>query len=185
VLRRGIKAAMAVFSDRERRASDDALFARFLALPEVMAANTILLFYGVGGEPHTAELIAPLTAMGKTLALPRCRPERQMEARVVTAQSVLSPSAYGIPEPGEDCPVLKRGMIDLILVPALCYDRQRCRLGQGGGYYDRYLAGYQGCTVGLCRDYFLQEDLPIMDTDIPVGLVLTETIRICNGTKRG
>jgi len=72
--------------------------------------------------------------------------------------------------------VLDPGEIDLILVPALCYDRRRFRLGQGGGYYDRYLANYRGRTVGLCRDLVLQDALPREATDLPVGLVLTESM---------
>ena len=62
----------------------------------------------------------------------------------------------------------------LILVPALCYDRLCRRLGQGGGYYDRYLAGYGGATVGLCREGLLQEAVPVEAHDRPVDCVLTE-----------
>jgi len=62
----------------------------------------------------------------------------------------------------------------LILVPNLCCDRQGYRLGHGGGYYDRYLAGYAGMTVSLCPAQWLQEQLPREEYDLPVRLVLTE-----------
>ena len=57
----------------------------------------------------------------------------------------------------------------MVLVPAVCYDRSRFRLGQGGGYYDRYLSGYGGATVGLCRDALLLERVPRERHDLPVG----------------
>ena len=175
-LRRQIRAVLAGLSEEARAVSDAKLFARFLALPEVAEARALLLFCGTGTEPDTGRLLLPLLESGKTVALPRCLPGCRMEARAVTAGQLLRPGAYGIPEPGEDCPVLDPGEIDLILVPALCYDRRRFRLGQGGGYYDRYLANYRGRTVGLCRDLVLQDALPREATDLPVGLVLTESM---------
>jgi len=150
------------------------LLADFLALPEVEAARSVLLFYGVGQEPDTVPVIDALLARGKKVALPKCLPERRMEARVVTSCARLTPSAYGIPEPGEDCPVLERDRIDLILVPNLCCDKHGYRLGHGGGYYDRYLAGYGGQTVALCPQAWLQEELPRDEFDLPVQLILTE-----------
>jgi len=173
-----MRSALAVLSEEELAASDHALLSRFLALPEAAQARNILLFFGVGTEVRTARLFGALQAAGKIIALPRCLPRRRMEARVVTLEDSLIPGAYGIPEPGESCPVLPRDGIDLILVPALCYDRLRFRLGQGGGYYDRYLAGYPGCTVGLCRDILLQERIPHTGTDLPVRILLTETASI-------
>ena len=153
------------------------LLERFLALPEVEHTNTVLLFYGVGREPDTRRLITALLRRGKTVALPRCLPQRQMEARVVTGLDDLVPGHFHIPEPGEHCPVIGRDAIDLILVPNLCCDKRGFRLGHGGGYYDRYLAGYVGVTVALCPEAWLQEELPRDEYDLPVGLVLTE-----NGT---
>ena len=146
----------------------------FLALPEVEKAHTVLLFYGVEREPDTTGLIEFLWQMGKTVLLPRCLPGRAMEARQILPGARLVCSPYGIPEPDQECPVVQRDKIDLILVPNLCCDRQRFRLGHGGGYYDRYLAGYSGMTVSLCPEAWLQERLPRDEYDLPVGLVLTE-----------
>ena len=147
----------------------------FRALPELERARTVLLFCGVDKEPDTRELIAELLRRGKTVALPRCLPGRRMEARAVTCLEALRPGAYGIPEPGTDCPVVERDGIDLILAPCLCCDRQGYRLGRGAGYYDRYLAGYGGVTAALCPEEWLQEELPRDAFDRPVELVLTQT----------
>lgn len=152
----------------------------FLTLPELENAQTVMLFYGVGREPDTTALIEELLHRGKTVALPRCLPQRRMEARVITGCGDLLPGRFGIPEPGEDCPVVERDRIDLILVPNLCCDKQGYRLGHGGGYYDRYLAQYQGETVALCPEKWLQEELPRDQFDLPVKIVLTEN-RIWRG----
>ena len=151
------------------------LIRAFLDLPEVEKANTVMLFYGVGREPDTGELIEELWQRGKAVLLPRCLPKRGMEARRIEPGSRLVCSAYGIPEPDEECPVVERDRIDLILVPNLCCDKQGYRLGHGGGYYDRYLADCSAVTVSLCPEMWLQERLPREEYDLPVRLVLTET----------
>lgn len=179
-LRRKVRTVLAAMDPEERHNSDQALFAGFLALPEVLAARTILLFFGVGIEPGTKQLLGPLLAEGKRVALPRVLPERRMEARVVAAPggAALTTGVLDIPEPSEDAPLLQPGEIDLILVPALCCDRAGYRLGQGGGYYDRYLRAYEGVTVSLCRNIVLQERLPREAHDWPVQYLITESERL-------
>lgn len=149
------------------------LVAAFLSLPQLEEAGTVLLFHGTGREPDTAPAIDALLARGKTVALPRCLPGRRMEARRIAGREELVPGMFGILEPGGDCPVVARDALDVILVPNLCCDRQGYRLGHGGGYYDRYLAGFQGLTVALCPEPWLQERLPRDAFDLPVGLVLS------------
>ena len=150
------------------------LVRQFLALPQVAAAKTVLLFWSMGREPDTRPALSHLLAQGKTVCLPKCLPGRQLEARAWTGVQRLIPSGYGIPEPGPDCPVVAREDLDVILVPNLCCDRENYRLGHGGGYYDRYLAGYGGFTVSLCPEGFLQERVPRDSFDLPVRLVLTD-----------
>lgn len=151
------------------------LLGAFLTLLEVERARAVLLFYGVGREPDTRELIVELLGRGKTVALPRCLPGRRMEARAVSGLDDVRPGTYGIPEPVEGCPVIERDRLDLILAPNLCCDRWGYRLGHGAGYYDRYLAGYAGVTAALCPEEWLQEELPRDEFDLPVQLVLTQT----------
>lgn len=173
-LRRAVRARLSAMSPEERAESDGILFRRFLALPQLAAACRVLLFCGMGAEPDTARLIPALQNRGKQVLLPRCLPGRRLEARRVTGESALVRHRYGMLEPGEDCPLVGRERIDLILVPGLCFDRLGYRLGQGGGYYDRYLAGYAGSTVGLCRRAVLQEAVPREAHDRPVDLVVTD-----------
>ena len=146
-LRRRVRAYLEGLSPRQRRESDDALFARFLSLPQVEAADTLLLYHGMGAEPDTARLFPALWARGHRL---------------------------GMLEPGEDCPPVDRADIGLVLVPGLAFDLSGGRLGQGGGFYDRWLAGFSGFTAALCRAPLLLERLPAEGHDLPVALVLTE-----------
>ncbi len=163
------------FTAVEKAESDRLLFQRFLALPQLADCRSLLLYYGVGSEPDTAQLLEPLSLLGKALALPHCLPEGGMEARRYCGPDRLSPGSFGIPEPHMDCPVVRREDLSLILVPGLCFDEHGFRLGHGGGYYDRYLAGFDHLTVALCRDRLLFPSLPVETHDCPVHIILTES----------
>ena len=157
-----------------RKAQDKALFKAFLGLDAVKQAKTVMVFWGVGAEPETVGLISALMAYGKKVALPRCLPGGELEARIYRGGRLLRGS-YGIPEPGEECPSVSREEVDVTLVPALCYDKKGFRLGHGKGYYDRWLAGYSGTSVGMCYKELIQEQVPREEHDLPVKILLTIT----------
>ena len=52
----------------------------------------------------------------------------------------------------------------------------RRRLGQGHGYYDRFLAGLEGKTqaVGLAYSWQIVPEVPVDSWDLPVDAVVTE-----------
>ena len=151
-----------------------ALFQRFLALPQVQAADTVMVFYGTGREPDTVPLIRALLDRGKRVALPVVLPHRGMEARQVLDIDRLVPNRFGIPEPDDTCPVVEKDEIAVALIPHLMVDREGYRLGFGGGYYDRWLVDFPGFTVCVCRPGRLVEHMPREEFDIPVKLVLIE-----------
>lgn len=181
-LRELIRGEAIMMGEEERRQSDEALFQNLRTLPEFQKARSLFLFAGIGTEPDTLSLAASLLAEGRNVAMPLTLPERAMEARLITGSGDLKAGYCGIPEPLEKTAVLSRQEIDFVLVPALCYDRSGYRLGQGGGYYDRWLEGFSGFTAGLCRGRFLQEKLPREAFDRPVAAVVTEREILRPGT---
>ena len=173
-LRRQALDWLATLSSQARIAGDEALFRRFLALPQIESVRTVLLYHGMDTEPDTVRLLSPLWDMGKQVCLPRCLPGNQMEARLVQRDSTLVRHPYGMLEPAPTLPLVQRDSCQLILVPGVAFTPAGQRLGQGGGYYDRYLAGYSGVTAALCRETALLDSIPAGPYDQPVSLVLTE-----------
>lgn len=98
-----------------------------------------------GAEPDTGPLRTALHAAGVEVLVPITEPGRRMSwtawhPGVKVARSPVAP----IDEPvGKRLGVDTFTTVDLVLVPAQVVDTRGLRLGQGGGYYDRFLAGLE------------------------------------------
>ncbi len=173
-LRESAKAARAAMPPADKAAADKALCERLLALPQIRTAGTVLTYVSQPQEADTRALIAALLAAGKTVAAPRCADAMgEMQFFVIRSFDELAPGAFGLTEPTLDCPPAYPGADSVCLVPALLFDENGYRLGYGGGYYDRFLAGYGGKTVGLCYDGEVVPELPRGAFDRPVDAVVT------------
>lgn len=185
-LRIAVRKQLDKMTTTEMKQSDEAMFGRFLALEQVQAAKTCLLFLGITGlEPDTGLLARRLFDQGKVICMPRTIADHGMEVRVYQPGDPYDVTSYGVMEPALSCPLVDKRHIDLVLVPAMCYDRQGFRLGFGGGYYDRWLAGYHGQTIGLCRERLLSDGLPVEAHDKPVSILVTEErVVLCHNAKK-
>ncbi|NKX53704.1 5-formyltetrahydrofolate cyclo-ligase [Arthrobacter mobilis] len=102
---------------------------------------TVAAYLSVGSEPSTAVLLPRLAEAGYEVVVPVCEPDYQLSWTrwYEGVPLVRSPRAW-VDEPvGErfDASVMAR--VPLILAPGLAIDGAGNRLGQGGGYYDRFL----------------------------------------------
>ena len=176
LLRVNIRKQLTAMPTAQMHESDSALFQALLSLPQVSQAKTVSLFWGITGlEPDTSRLIPQLLEMGKRICLPRIISDFGMELREYSPDCPMARTSFGILEPTIDCPLVEKNQVDLVIVPALCYDRKGFRLGYGAGHYDRWLADYTGYTVGMCREVSLQDQVPTEPHDKPVQIVVTES----------
>ena len=76
-------------------------------------------------------------------------------------------------EPEAGCEVFPPEEIDLILVPGTAFDAGGGRLGQGGGYYDRFLEKTGALRVGVCHGFALQKSVPEEAHDARMDYILT------------
>ena len=154
--------------------SSEAICRCVLALEEYRAAGTVFAFVGTVHEIDTSLLLKETLAAGKTLVLPRCAEGHALDLCVVTSMDELVPGMYGILEPKADCALVTPADIDFAVVPCLSFDRRGRRLGQGGGYYDRFFARYHGPAALLCRERLMAEDIPVEEHDRRFDLIVTE-----------
>jgi 5-formyltetrahydrofolate cyclo-ligase len=156
------------------RASAGALIAAH-GLAVAQAARVVAAHVGVGTEPPTQSLLEALVTAGVRVLLPAVDGHllRWGELR---DWSELRASPLGLLEPARtsDEAQAAAGTADLLLVPALAVDRAGYRLGRGGGFYDRWLAGAQPRRVlAVLFDDEIVDRLPHEPHDRRVDAVLT------------
>ena len=160
-------------SEEAQREAAETVFARIAALDAYRSARVVMAYAAARGELRLDAVLRDALAAGKTLALPRCAQAGVMHAYRVETLGQLRRGAYGIWEPIETCPRVEPETLDLILVPGTAFDICGHRLGQGGGYYDRYLNGTRAVRVGVCHDFALLDAVPNETHDARMDIVVT------------
>lgn len=113
----------------------------------------------------------------KRFLFPLTHDDRTLTWHLASSLTDLRPGRMGIlePDPGQS-PAMDPAEMDVVLVPGLGFTTTGWRLGHGGGYYDRFLAGIRpgAETVAACFSCQLVEtaEMPVEPHDIPIGRVL-------------
>ena len=165
-----------------RKPLDDAIFRNVTQSWWFCDADTILLYVSCGGEADTVRIIAEALRLGKKVAVPKCGEHGAMEFYLITGMDSLAAGAYGILEPtGTQKPDITPKTV--CIVPAVAFTARGERLGQGGGYYDRFLELHpQMQTIGICYSCMLLPELPCEAHDRRVDAVITENnVEVCHG----
>jgi 5-formyltetrahydrofolate cyclo-ligase len=61
------------------------------------------------------------------------------------------------------------------LVPGILFSARGQRIGYGGGYFDRFLAGFPGTSIGLAFDFQICRSLPEESHDVRLDFVVCES----------
>lgn len=177
-IRREVLAARDALPDAHRDAVGARIVDRFLELPEVEAATTVMLYWSFGSEVPTGRLIQRLHERGVAVALPRVEGSDLVPVPFAPGDAT-GPTSFGAREPAGGL-TIARDRLDVVAVPGVAFDRAGRRIGYGGGYYDRLLPTTSAVAVALAFDVqVLDDDLPAGRTDVAVDVILTgsETIR--------
>ena len=175
-LREKIRAQIRAFSPEEKARSDARIFRAVLSLSLYQRAKVVFVYVSLDWEIDTHALIKDALSSGKTVAVPKCLPGGRMEVYRLDDFHQLKAQTLGILEPEEGADKIAEERLELALIPCLSCTKDGIRLGQGGGYYDRFLAGKKRLfKLALCRESLLSKNLPCEAHDIRMDAVLTET----------
>jgi len=140
-------------------------------------ASTIMIYLSLPHEVDTAEVILRAWQLDKIVAVPKIswQQRHMLPVRIESLETGFSTEVAGLRNPVKGLPVPFEE-IDLVVAPALAYDRKGNRLGRGGSYYDRFFANKQlkavRCGLGFAEQII--ESVPTTERDEPMDFLVTD-----------
>ena len=139
-------------------------------------AGIVAAYMPIRSELSPLPLVSALVARGLVTAMPETpSPGNPLVFRRWTPGDDLVDGPYGTRQPLPAAPIV---MPRVILAPMLAYDEACWRLGYGGGFYDRTLAGLRAAgnsvtAIGIAFDGQLVDKVPAGPFDVSLDAVLT------------
>lgn len=169
-IRRNIKRLRMMLSDMEKEEAASEVFAQLENTAAFMMADNILIYHSLPDELSTISFLRKWNGR-KHFFLPRVNGVNLDLLPYI--ESELEKGAYDIEEPtGSNLADVED--IDLMIIPAVAFDRRGNRLGRGKGFYDRLLSTTRATKVGVGYEFQLMDELPSESHDVPMDMVITQ-----------
>ncbi len=160
---------------QQRKQWDEKILTRLRASITYRHSKDILLYASTPDEVDTEQIFDLAIKDGKRVAFPCCNPETNtMTYRYITDRSQLTGRYFDIPEPSPECEECVPNNFTLCIVPGLVFDKDGYRIGYGKGYYDRFLSGFGGVSIGLVYSALLLPKVPKGRFDRHVDVLISE-----------
>lgn len=150
---------------------------RLEALPQVQNAHVVFSYLALPGEVDASSFHAWAMERGLTLAFPVTHEDGSMEAYAPVETTHWQKDRFGVLAPSaESSRHIDPEEIDLIVAPCVSFDESLQRLGQGGGYFDRFFSRCPNALrIGLAFEVQKLPAIAVEDHDVPLHGVQTET----------
>ncbi|MCH5227848.1 MAG: 5-formyltetrahydrofolate cyclo-ligase [Muribaculaceae bacterium] len=169
-MRYKMKSLRVVIPEAERRTAAEEVFRRLEKTAAFLMADRIMMYHSLPDELYTHDFLKKWSGK-KRFYLPRVN---GVDLEVLPyEESRLELGSFHIEEPtGRD--VTDPAEIELVVVPAVAYDKKGRRLGRGKGFYDRFLRHTRATKVGVGYEFQLLDELPTEPHDISMDIIVTQ-----------
>ncbi len=140
-------------------------------------ASAVMLYLSLPHEVDTSEAILYAWQLGKIVVVPKISWEQRhmIPVRINSLETGFSTEAAGLRNPITGVPIPPEE-IDLVVAPALGFDRKGNRLGRGGSYYDRFFANKElkASRCGFAFSEQIIDSVAVADHDEQVDFLVTD-----------
>lgn len=159
---------------QEKYKNDTSIKEFVLKTVSELNAGGVLTYVSMKSEADTLMVIDELISKNIKVAVPKCVGDGKMLFYEIKDRKHLISGQYGVMEPDSGTPVCKSDY-EICIVPALSIDKNGVRIGYGKGYYDNFLADYDGVSFGLCYEKLFAKSLPHEEFDQKIDMIITES----------
>lgn len=137
-------------------------------------SDHIASYHPIHKEVDTKLIHDEALKLGKKIYYPRVTGDLITYHRI-TNFAQLKPGAYGISEPGRDDIAVPLNLIDIFIIPGICFDFWGNRIGFGKGYYDRTLRFTdKNKKIGLAYSFQVVNSIRTDMYDLPLSYIVSE-----------
>lgn len=197
-LRRQLQNCLLAIPSEQRSEKSRKACRNLLSISQFQSASTVMMYLSLPHEADTSEVILHAWQLGKVVAVPKIswQQRHMMPVQIHSLETGFSTSSWGLRNPIAGVPMPFED-IDLVVTPALGFDRKGNRLGRGGSYYDRFFANAElrASRCGFGFEEQLVEAIPVTEHDEPMDFLVTDEEIIyfnnrpaassCNESRRG
>jgi len=178
-LRRSLQKRLVEIGAEQRSLKSRKACQNLISTPEFRDSSrkVVMMYLSLPHEVDTSEAILHAWQLGKTVVVPKVSWEQRhmIPVRIDSLETGFSTSSSGLRNPicGIPIPFVE---IDLVVTPALGFDREGNRLGRGGSYYDRFFANEE-MRAPRCGFAFAEQvvdSIPVTETDIAMDFLVTD-----------
>lgn len=168
-IRRKIKAMKQMLLESEKAEAAERAFARLEETAAFIMAERILMYHSLPDELSTHGFLRKWGSR-KHFYLPRVN---GVNLDILPyEESRLELGAFHIEEPtGND--TVSAEDIELVIVPAVAFDRKGNRLGRGKGFYDRLLSETKATKIGIAYEFQIVDEIPVEPHDVAMDIVIS------------
>lgn len=206
ILRKEFRQRLAALSPVQRSALSAAIRSVLSSWPPFKSARTLVAFHPMKGEPDFISLIVKQISAGHQVGLvrtPAINESELLEVKLWDGSDASLEKHRRMPllQPQNRLPSLdpeswKHRIVDnlesgnellaasagIVLVPGLAFGRDGSRLGQGAGWYDRFLKIHPGLLrVGIGFGQQIRDTLPQEEWDQALDFIVCEEgVQMCS-----
>lgn len=169
-LRKKIKKKRIELSAKKVKEYSHIICKKIMACKEFKKAKNIMIYNSIQNEVDVSELTK---VKNKVFSYPLCIENKKMLPLIPDNEHSFNIGKYGIQEPIKAKSKVMKD-IDLVIVPLVGFDSNLNRLGNGKGYYDRFLKDKKCIKIGVGYSIQMLKEVPINSFDEKLDILYSE-----------
>jgi 5-formyltetrahydrofolate cyclo-ligase len=187
-LRQSLRKVLHDIDEEQRRQKSKKACRNLISTDVFQKASVVMTYLPLRHEADTQDSILSAWQLGKIVVVPKIswQQRHMLPVRINSLETGFSTDFGGLRNPITGVPIPFEE-IDLVVTPALGFDRNGNRIGRGSSYYDKFFANSRLGAVkcGIAFEEQIVDSVPVTPRDVPMDLLVTDEEILYFDDKKG